>query len=152
MDKDINIRLAEQKDLSVIVEFNLAMARETEEKNLEPAVLRRGVNNLFENRQDGFYVVADDESRVVGSLMITFEWTDWRDGFFWWIQSVYVLPDFRGRGVYRKLYAFIKGLAATDSRVRGFRLYVERENLTAQQVYRRLGMKETNYKMFEELV
>ncbi|MGH9899798.1 MAG: GNAT family N-acetyltransferase, partial [Pyrinomonadaceae bacterium] len=96
MDKDINIRLAEQKDLSVIVEFNLAMARETEEKNLEPAVLRRGVNNLFENRQDGFYVVADDESRVVGSLMITFEWTDWRDGLFWWIQSVYVLPDFRG--------------------------------------------------------
>lgn len=148
----MDIRLAERKDLPTIVEFNLAMAKETEDKTLEPEVVWRGVNSVFDDRQNGFYVVADDNGKTIGTLMVTFEWTDWRDGLFWWIQSVYVLPDFRGRKVYRKLYEFTKELAAADSRVRGFRLHVERENIVAQQVYRRLGMNEINYKMFQELI
>jgi ribosomal protein S18 acetylase RimI-like enzyme len=84
--------------------------------------------------------------------MITYEWSDWRDGLFWWVQSVYVKPEHRRRGVYTVLYEFVKALAAADPSVRGFRLYVERENAAAQRTYERLGMSESHYKMYEELL
>jgi ribosomal protein S18 acetylase RimI-like enzyme len=148
----MNIRVADARDGEALVAFNMAMARETEAKELDEDVLRAGVQALFEKPQNGFYVVAEEGDVTVGSAMITFEWSDWRNGLFWWIQSVYVLPEHRRRGVYRRLYEYIKELAAADRTVCGFRLYVERENEVAQRTYERLGMTETYYKMFEEVV
>ena len=149
-DTEYTARLATHDDAPIIVEFNLAMARETEAKELAPEVLRAGVAHFIERPRYGFYLVAEEAGRVVGSLMVTYEWSDWRDGLFWWIQSVYVRPEFRRRGVYRRLYEFVKQLAAREPNVRGFRLYVERENLAAQSTYERLGMRESHYLMYEE--
>lgn len=146
-----NLRRADARDADALVEFNLAMARETEAKELAPEVLRAGVAHFIERPRYGFYLVAEDAGCVVGSLMVTYEWSDWRDGLFWWIQSVYVLPSHRRRGVYRRLYEHVKRLAAEAPEVRGFRLYVEKENRAAQATYERLGMDETHYKMYEEL-
>lgn len=156
MNRDWNLRLADERDVRALVEFNLAMARETEAKDLAVDVLTAGVEYLLRNPRHGFYVVAEHhtaehQSEVTGSLMVTYEWSDWRNGVFWWIQSVYVKPEFRRQGVYKRLYEFVKTLAANEAGVRGFRLYVEKENHTAQQAYERLGMTETYYKMFEEL-
>jgi ribosomal protein S18 acetylase RimI-like enzyme len=150
---EINVRAADARDVDSLVEFNLAMARETEAKELAPDTLRAGVAGFIERPQYGFYLVAEAEEGavVVGSLMITYEWSDWRNGLFWWIQSVYVRPAFRRRGVYKTLYEHVKQLAAETPDVRGFRLYVEKENTVAQDAYTRLGMSETYYKMFEEL-
>ncbi|HEX8652274.1 MAG TPA: N-acetyltransferase [Pyrinomonadaceae bacterium] len=158
MNQDWNIRLADERDVHSLVEFNRAMARETEAKDLDVEVLTAGVEGLLGNPRHGFYVVAEqgglepDKRVVAASLMVTFEWSDWRNGVFWWIQSVYVKPEFRRQGVYRALYQFVKSRAAAERGVRGFRLYVEKENHTAQQTYERLGMTETYYKMFEELM
>lgn len=150
-------RPATRDDAAVIVEFNLAMARETESLELSPATLAAGVQNLFDNPHFGFYVMAEARRsggavECAGSLMITYEWSDWRDGLFWWVQSVYVRAEHRRRGVYTVLYEFVKRLAAADPRVRGFRLYVERENAAAQKTYERLGMNASHYVMYEEII
>ncbi len=150
-EAELKIRRATPDDAPALVGFNLAMARETESLELSEEILTAGVRNLFANPQFGFYLIAEVAGEAVGSMMITYEWSDWRDGLFWWVQSVYVRPDHRRRGVYRQLYDYVKREAARDPRVRGFRLYVERENLAAQKTYERLGMSETHYKMFEEL-
>ena len=155
MNQEWNLRPADERDVPALVEFSRAMARETEAKTLDVDVLTAGIRNLLRNPRYGFYVVAEHcapgkEREVVGSIMVTYEWSDWRDGVFWWIQSVYVKPQFRRQGVYRRLYEFIKSRAALEPDVRGFRLYVEKENHIAQQTYARLGMTETYYKMFEE--
>ena len=156
MNQEWRLRLAEARDAQTLVEFNSAMARETEAKDLAINVLTAGVENLLKSPQYGFYVVAEhygepeDHVEVVASLLVTYEWSDWRNGLFWWIQSVYVKPRFRRQGVYRRLYEFVKGRAATAPDVRGFRLYVEKDNRIAQQTYERLGMTETHYRMFEE--
>ncbi|HVF86888.1 MAG TPA: N-acetyltransferase [Pyrinomonadaceae bacterium] len=154
MEHQINLRLAAGRDVDVLVSFNQAMARETEAKELAVETLTAGVRNLLRNDQYGFYVVAEGtdaagRKEVVGSLMITYEWSDWRDAVFWWIQSVYVVPEFRRRGVYRRLYDFVK-VRAAEGNICGFRLYVERENVAAQRTYERLGMTEAHYKMYEE--
>ena len=146
----MRIRLATSADAAVLVEFNAAMALETEGKNLLPEVIGAGVRGLLDNPVAGFYVLAETE-RVVAALMITKEWSDWRNGSFWWIQSVYVRPEARRQGVYRRLYRHVQEMAAKDSQVCGFRLYVERENSAAQAAYVALGMKETRYFVFEEL-
>ena len=148
-------RLATRADAAVIIDFNLAMARETEALELSPATLTAGVGSLFDTPQCGFYVVAEARgaggaAECAGSLLITYEWSDWRDGLFWWVQSVYVRLEHRRRGVYTVLYEFVKRLASEDSRVRGFRLYVERENRVAQSTYERLGMRESHYLMYDE--
>ncbi len=148
----ISVRPAGERDADALVEFNLAMARETEAKELAPGVLRAGVRRFIGRPQFGFYLVAEEGARVVGSLMITYEWSDWRDGLFWWVQSVYVRPGHRRRGVYTRLYEFAKSLARRDGRVRGFRLYVERDNAAARRTYERLGMAESHYRMYEELL
>jgi len=127
------------------------MALETEGKVLAEEISSRGVAGLFANPSLGFYIVAESDREVIGSLMITTEWSDWRNGSFWWIQSVYVRPEARRQGVYRSLYSFVRNMADKDPDVCGFRLYVERENSTAQQAYRALGMEEINYVMFEDL-
>jgi ribosomal protein S18 acetylase RimI-like enzyme len=147
----MKIRLAGAADAEVLIEFNAAMALETEGKRLLPEVIGAGVRALLDQPASGFYLLAQSDSRIVGSLLVTKEWSDWRNGDFWWIQSVYVRPEFRRRGVYKRLYRHLQGLVAGDPKVCGFRLYVERENARAQATYRTLGMKETRYLVFEEL-
>jgi ribosomal protein S18 acetylase RimI-like enzyme len=131
----MNIRLAEKQDAPALVEFNQAMALETEGKMLDTQILRGGVESVFHDDKKGFY-----------------EWSDWRDGWFWWIQSVYILPEYRGRGIYRLLYEFVKNRAEEVGDVCGFRLYVEKENTGAQGVYEKLGMEKTYYLMYEEMI
>lgn len=148
---DIQIRPAVAADGPELVQFNCEMARETEDLELDTAVVTAGVNALFERPERGFYVVADAGGALAGSLMVTNEWSDWRNGLFWWIQSVYVRPDYRRRGVYRSLYRHVESMAAAHPEVCGFRLYVERDNLRAQQTYRSLGMEQTPYLVYEAL-
>ncbi len=151
MSDEITIRIATASDADALIAFNQSMALETEGKQLEPDILSKGVNAVFIDERKGFYVVAESsDGKVVGGLMITFEWSDWRNQWFWWIQSVYVLPEYRNRGIYRKLYEFVKSKARQEGSVYGFRLYVDKENITAQKVYEKLGMKESHYLMFEE--
>lgn len=151
---DINIRIANENDIDALVEFNQRMAQETEGKDLKAEVLRPGVEGLFRNNQYGFYVIAEDANNkaAAGGLLITYEWSDWRNGLVWWIQSVYVMPDYRRHGIYRRLYDFVKEKAKEEGNVRGFRLYVEKENKIAQQTYSKLGMEESHYLMFEEMI
>ncbi len=148
----MEIRLAKKEDARAMVAFNQAMALETEGKTLDSQILTSGVESVFDDDQKGFYVVAAEEGQVVGGLMITFEWSDWRDAWFWWIQSVYILPEFRGRRIYSQLYLFVKAEAETQGNVCGFRLYVEKENEQAQKIYEKLGMQSSYYLMFEELI
>lgn len=146
---EITIRRATEDDVTLLTQFNVAMARETEDKALNPGVVGPGVRSLVTDERLGFYLVAETADRIAGCLAITFEWSDWRNGLFWWIQSVYVDPAFRQRGVFRKLYDNVYQEAAHTPNVCGIRLYVERENVGAQATYSRLGMTETNYRLFE---
>ena len=148
----VHVRLAHSGDAAEIVKFNQAMAMETEEKHLPTEILNAGVRRVFNDSGLGFYVVALSDETVVGSLMVTKEWSDWRDGLFWWIQSVYVLAEFRGRGVYRAMYQFIKEQAQHNPSVCGFRLYVEKNNRIAKRAYQALGMNETHYLLYEQEV
>ena len=149
---NVKIRIASLKDASTIAEFNKAMALETENKILNPEVLLQGVTSVLKKPELGFYVVAELNNKVVGCLMITTEWSDWRNGVFWWIQSVYIHPEHRRCGIYSKMYEHIKIIAAENSQVCGFRLYVDQENEIAQKGYVSLGMKKTNYILFEEIL
>lgn len=151
MSAEIVIRFAEMADASVIAEFNSAMALETENKKLFPEVVFAGVQGLLGNPSLGFYVIAERGGDAIGSLMVTTEWSDWRNGLFWWIQSVYVRPACRRQRVYTRLYRFVRDAAQKDPRICGFRLYVEKDNIAAQNTYRTLGMAETDYRLFEEL-
>jgi ribosomal protein S18 acetylase RimI-like enzyme len=149
---ELTIRRAEPRDVAFLVEANRAMALETEDKVLQPEVLERGVRALFERPALGFYLVAEPAVAAAGpvaSLLITTEWSDWRAGVFWWIQSVWVRPDWRRRGVYRRMDARVRELGAEQGDVCGFRLYVERENAAAQRTYEALGMVRTRYLMYE---
>ena len=148
---DLKIRLGEEGDAGVIAGFNRRMALETEGVELLEEGAVQGVRRLFERPEMGFYVVAEKGSQIVASLMVTYEWSDWRDGVVWWVQSVYVLPEFRRQGIYRNLYEYVKGLALEEEDVRGIRLYVDKGNETAQRTYRSLGMEETDYRLYEEM-
>ena len=148
----MNIRLAQREDVASLVEFNQAMALETEGKKLKPELLHSGVNSVFDDSKKGFYVVAENAGKIIGGLMITYEWSDWRNAWFWWIQSVYILPEYRGRRIYRMLYEFVKNKAAESKDVCGFRLYVEKENERAQKVYEKTGMESSHYLMYEEKI
>lgn len=147
---ELSVRVAERRDSQALVKFNVEMAWETEQKKLNSAIVTRGVQELLENPQHGFYVVAETAGQIVGSLMVTYEWSDWRCGLFWWIQSVYVRPDYRKRGVFSRLYQSLKDKASRDANVCGFRLYVQSSNHTAQDTYNSVGMKETSYRVYEE--
>ncbi len=147
----ILIRPATLNDQAAIIEFNCAMALETEGKALLHEKISAGVASLMQFPERGFYLVAKVGDQVVGSLLITFEWSDWRNGQFWWIQSVYVRPENRGQGVYRTLYRHVQEMTKTQPGVCGFRLYVEQDNTKAQSTYESLGMSKTHYQMYEEL-
>lgn len=145
----VHVRTARWSDLDTLVEFNALMALETEGKELDPVTVRAGVTAVLHNGSLGFYLIADVDGHVAGQLLITSEWSDWRDGFFWWIQSVYVARDYRRRGVYRALDSHVRDMALNRGDVCGVRLYVERNNHTAQMVYRNLGMSQSSYDMYE---
>ncbi|HKR66323.1 MAG TPA: GNAT family N-acetyltransferase [Thermoanaerobaculia bacterium] len=146
---DVFYRDAVPADAPSIIEFQIAMARETEELELDRDVLTRGVHALFADSSLGRYFVAESDGNVVGSLMITYEWSDWRSGMVWWIQSVFVPSAHRRRGIYAGLYAHVRAMVDADPAIRGIRLYVDRRNVTAQEVYTRLGMDGGHYQVFE---
>jgi len=146
----LQVRKARGEDAASLVKFNQAMALETEGKHLDENILKAGVNAVLSNNDRGFYVVAEEAGEVAGGLLVTREWSDWRNAWFWWIQSVYVVPEARGKGLYRELSAFVWAMAHEAGDVCGVRLYVEKENHTAQAVYQRLGMHETDYLMYEQ--
>ncbi|UCC97344.1 MAG: GNAT family N-acetyltransferase [Phycisphaerales bacterium] len=150
MAEELLVRLAEDRDIEALAKFNMALAWETEQKKLELPVVTEGLRTLLNNPRHGFYTVAEVAGRVVGCIMITYEWSDWRCGQFWWIQSVYVDTDFRRRGIFRRLYEFLKEKASREQNVCGFRLYVEHSNLTGQSTYAGVGMEEASYKFYEE--
>ena len=142
-------RSAHPDDAVTIIQFQLAMARETEELVLDGETLGRGVEAVFADPSLGRYFVAEIDRRVVASLMITYEWSDWRNGMVWWIQSVYVAPEARRQRIYAGLYEHVKRIVESDASIRGIRLYVDRRNVPAQEVYNRLGMNGEHYQVFE---
>ena len=146
----VRARLAVAGDAVTLAGFNQAMALETETKVLADAAVLPGVEAVLRDAGHGFYVVADTGREVVGSLLVTYEWSDWRNGRIWWIQSVYVHPGHRRRGVYRALHEFVRVRARSTGGVVGLRLYVERDNAAAQRTYAALGMLETPYLVYEE--
>jgi len=144
----ILLRPAVPADAPVVRDFNLALALETEGLRLDPEIVLRGVAALLADPTKGRYFVAESGGAVIGQLMHTYEWSDWRNGMFWWLQSVYVLPEARGRGVFTSLFRHLEALAAADAGICGMRLYVERHNEKAQAVYRRLGLDSAGYEVF----
>jgi ribosomal protein S18 acetylase RimI-like enzyme len=147
----IEIRQALSADVETIAHFNLALCRETEGRELDPVTVTNGVRRFVSESKRGRYFVAEIDGEVVGQAAHTFEWSDWRNGELWWIQSVYVHPDFRSQGVFRALFTHIQALGEADVDCCGIRLYMERENETARESYRRLGFTETGYVVFELL-
>jgi GNAT superfamily N-acetyltransferase len=146
---DVTYRPATPADLPAILAFQLAMARETEDLELDRETCARGVQAVFDDPALGQYYVGEQGGHVIASLLITYEWSDWRNGVVWWIQSVYVVPEARKQGVYAGLYAHLKTRADAAENVRGIRLYVDKRNTRAQQVYARLGMNGEHYQLFE---
>jgi ribosomal protein S18 acetylase RimI-like enzyme len=146
----LTVRRAGAADAPLLVEFNCRMAEETEDKALDRALITAGVAAGLADEQKAVYFVAEMDGAVVGQMMITREWSDWRNGWFWWIQSVYVRPDARRRGVFRALYEHACAAARRAPDVIGLRLYVEQENYAAQQTYLRLGMTWTGYRVLEK--
>ena len=145
---DIRVRRAGTEDILPLVQFNHAMAFETENKSLDQSCLRKGVEAVLEDDSKGFYLIAETVGEVVGGLLITYEWSDWRNALFWWIQSVYILPRWRKKGVYKCLYKQVL-IQAGEKQICGIRLYVASENHNAQKVYRRLGMTSSHYELYE---
>ncbi len=146
---NVSIRRATTRDAGVIVHFNSLMAQETEERTLDENRLLQGVESLLSDPSKGIYFLAEVDGVPAGQLMITHEWSDWRNANFWWIQSVYVEKEFRGKGVFKALYDYVHQLARSDKNICGFRLYVERQNERAQKTYEKLGMKKAHYEMYE---
>lgn len=146
---DITVRLGTPGDIDVLVASQQAMARETEGKTLDAAQLRKGVNAVFNSSDKGFYLVAHTRDKIVGTLLITYEWSDWRNATFWWVQSVYVEPSWRRRGVYRAMHEYVREAASARKDVCGLRLYVDRDNHVAQQTYANVGLFKSRYDMYE---
>lgn len=144
-----NIRPATPADITLIAQYNLRLAQESEGIELDRGRVERGVKRLLDDPGRGIYYLAEFDGRVVGQLMLTREWSDWRDGEFWWIQSVYVDAEFRRRGVFAALYAHVAARAAADPDACGLRLYVEHDNTAAQATYRRQGMDFTGYRVMQ---
>jgi len=146
------IREASPADGPLLADYNSRMAEETEGRALDQENVAPGVAALLADRNKGRYWVAEYDGEIVGQLMVTYEWSDWRNGTLWWIQSVYVHPAFRRRGVFSALYRHVESLALADSDVRGLRLYVEQDNTRAQQTYEKLGMVKPSYLVMEAML
>ena len=148
-DFNIVVRAAARQDANAIIRFQKAMAFETEEKLLDEALLKSGVDSIFDSGTKGFYLVAEVDGHVIGSLLITYEWSDWRNATFWWIQSVFVDANWRRKGVYRSMHDYVCTLANSRGDICGIRLYVEPSNTRAQQTYKDLGMTHSHYDLYE---
>jgi RimJ/RimL family protein N-acetyltransferase len=146
------VRAARQDDVTLMARWAEAMALESEDTQLDRKTVRRGIQRAFDDPQRGRYFMAECAGEPVGTLMLTWEWSDWRDGWWWWIQSVFVANAWRRRGVYRAMHAHVLALAAADPDVRGLRLYVERDNASARRTYEFLGMQDPGYVMYEQAV
>ncbi len=143
------VRPAGEGDVARLRDWAGAMALETEHKVLDPDTVERGIRAVLEQPRRGAYFVAERGGEPAGTLMLTYEWSDWRNGDWWWIQSVYVAPGHRRQGVYAALYAHVLASAQADAAVCGLRLYVERDNANAQRTYESLGMVDAGYRMYE---
>ncbi|MGQ9620504.1 MAG: GNAT family N-acetyltransferase [Bacteroidales bacterium] len=146
----ISVREATKSDSEAIIDFQIKMAWETEYLKLDREKVTHGVNTVFNNPMKGKYYVAESDSKVVASLLITYEWSDWRNANVWWLQSVYVVPEHRRMGIFRTMYGFVKD-AAVKQNAAGLRLYVEPNNKAARKTYEALGMKSEHYIMYEWL-
>mmetsp|Transcript_5635 Transcript_5635/g.16765 ORF Transcript_5635/g.16765 Transcript_5635/m.16765 type:complete len:175 (-) Transcript_5635:245-769(-) len=146
----ITVRRAKTGEASSLAEFQAAMAEETEDKTLDVAKVTRGCEHMLQKPELGFYLVAEIDRRLVGMCAITYEWSDWRNGLFWWIQDVFVEAEYRKRGVFRCLFDELRREARADPNVAGLRLYHEVDNAAAHEVYLKCGLKDTHYQMMEE--
>jgi ribosomal protein S18 acetylase RimI-like enzyme len=146
---NVTVRIAASADSTIIADYNAMMAKETEGIELDRDRLRKGTEALFADPSNGIYYVAEVGGKIVGQLMITYEWSDWRNSTFWWIQSVYVHPEYRMQGIFRSLYRHIEAIAQKRGDVCGLRLYVDHSNKHAQQTYVALGMHRSHYQMME---
>lgn len=147
----MNTREAKKEEYTTIVRYQLAMAKETEGIDLNRNTVEKGVLAVLADSQKGRYYVAEVDGEIVGSLLTTYEWSDWRNGTVLWIQSVYVLPEYRRRGVYRNLYTYLKKKVLEDNGLNGIRLYADKSNIPAHKTYRKLGMADDHYITFEWL-
>lgn len=145
----VNIRDAIYKDAEFIIHFQFLMAFETERISLDKITVGKGVFAVLEDKNKGSYIVAESDGKIVASLLLTSEWSDWRNGKILWVQSVYVLPEYRGRGVFRQMYGFVKNRTDSDGKIKGIRLYVDKSNIVAQKVYKSLGMNGDHYTVYE---
>lgn len=147
----MKVRTATIKDLETLVDFQVAMARETEGIDLQLETVEKGVKAVLNDPAKGKYYIAEINNKVVSSLLTTFEWSDWRNGTVLWIQSVYVMPQYRRRGVYRRMYSHIKTMVLSSDNLNGIRLYADKSNLPAHKTYINLGMNQDHYITFEWL-
>ena len=150
MSDAISIRPGRLEDAAVIADFNIRVARETEGVTLNASVVLSGVSAALTDERRGRYFVAESAGEIIGQLLVTREWSDWRDGEIWWIASVYVATEFRGQGIFASLYRHVEALAREQNAI-GVRLYVEKDNQTACEVYARLGMQMTHYRVMERM-
>ena len=150
-DLDLTITRGKTSDIDAIVRFQADMAMESEGTRLDTETLTKGVTAAISDEGKGIYLVASAEGKAIGSLMLTREWSDWNNQWYWWIQSVYVMPEYRNQGIYRAMYTTLKDMAR-DNGVSQIRLYADKSNVSAQHVYKRLGMHESHYLMFEEKI
>ena len=146
---ELKIRKAHLADAPVIADFNIRLAEESEQLRLDRACVAAGVDALLSDPAKGIYYVAECNGTVVGQLMITYEWSDWRNGNLWWIQSVYVKQEFRAQGVFKALFRHLENLARTSDEVAGLRLYMHADNERARKTYERVGMRHSQYEVFE---
>ncbi|NLV19037.1 MAG: GNAT family N-acetyltransferase [Bacteroidetes bacterium] len=142
------VRQATREDVSAIVNFQKKMAKETEHLELNEKIVEEGVNAVFTDKSRGKYFIAEDNYKIIASLLITYEWSDWRNSNIWWIQSVYVIPEYRRKGIFREMYTFIKALGEKQD-IAGLRLYVETNNTQAKMTYEALGMNSGHYSFYE---
>ena len=149
MPIDIKIREAEKFDIPVIAKFNQALAKETEDIQLDSETLASGISNAL-NREECHYFLAELNGKVVGQTMITYEWSDWRNGIMWWIQSVFVSPEYRGKGIFRSIFYHVEQLAKKHPDVKTLRLYVMKNNLPGKNTYEALGMMDSDYVVYEK--
>jgi GNAT superfamily N-acetyltransferase len=148
----MKIRKPSPRDTAIIAEFNVKLAWETEHLRLDLKTVTAGVRALIKKPARGVYFLAERDGQVAGQLCLTYEWSDWRNGNFWWIQSVYVREEFRGRGIFSALFRHVQALARKQKEVCGLRLYMEQDNHRARRAYEKLGLKQTHYQVFEKLI
>lgn len=145
----ISIRKANREDIFTIVKFQQNMAMETESMTLDVEIVRKGVTHVFDRPENGFYLVATENDIVIGSMLLTPEWSDWRNATWLWIQSVYVGIEHREKGVFKSLYNYIKDVVNRTENYTGLKLYVDQDNKRAQEVYKKMGMGKSHYKLYE---